>query len=351
LALGVDCAAETQQIVTQDDAKNIEECFKAKNEVSGKVVISSTASGRLEFVNHGSLAGGVIAEENPSLEGLFFESGYPPSDFTDGSINDVTLRNLSSFQTLVAPKIGRMSGSLIIEKLPALVTVEMPKLYIVKTLHLKSLPLLKQVKFSPNSFGARSEITVEDVGLNSIDPILNIGSGQNISINGIPNVDNATLSIWRGNHVNIHGNGHLAMTFNCPFCQGGYNPAHEVSAISLSVSGLSLPSRNDTGNQLIRNLTFGSFSATKNSFEVLPIEFDDLRSLYVQDNPNLSSILFNRPGSAAYGWKEIVITNNTNLRMASAVVKNILEENTIFKWPENTVNTMVFDGQFDNAFL
>jgi hypothetical protein len=50
--------------------------------------------------------------------------------------------------------------------------------------------------------------------------------------------------------------------------------------------------RNHSDVGAINNLTVNTFITRNNSFTTLPLDFDSLKSLYIQDNPNLTTLLY-----------------------------------------------------------
>ncbi|KAK0644230.1 hypothetical protein B0T16DRAFT_417359 [Cercophora newfieldiana] len=146
------------------------------------------------------------------------------------------------------------------------------------------------------------------------------------------------------------------MAFNCTYCfDDGYDGSSYLTykLPDLRLSGLSSLSRIREGKGKVRRIEVGAFHAVNNTFTNLSIDFESLSSLYVENNPNLETLLFNVTATD-YPWNEIVIAGNPRLRLTSAAgikgrSSGVL--NPTFYWPSNDTSTMVFDGLFDNHFF
>jgi hypothetical protein len=354
IVMALECEAGVFRVSNQQEAVDLNECVILNKTLVGNVTLTPVASGDLNFTNFGMIEGSVIGRNIPSLKSLYFESGYL-WDLLDGSIDNIYLQNLTAFQKITAPNMTSIFGALSLEDLPSLETVDMQNLDMVFSLTLSELPKLKNFLVAEENFGSGGDVTIKNVALDSLDRIFNIGFRQRrVSVDGIPNVNTLAYSLYDSETVTINGNGKLAMQFNCTNCDRQRNALRRLRVGSLTVSGLASLSRNHTEVGSTQNLAIGNLTATRNFFTTLPIDFDSLNGLYIQDNENLTSLMYH-PNFSSYNWTDIVISGNPKLRLTAAAKPKSLPGadglGTSWVWPTKNVSRMVFDGSFDNAFL
>jgi len=122
------------------------------------------------------------------------------------------------------------------------------------------------------------------------------------------------------------------------------------------VTGLDALQRIDDREGRMLKLYIGSFTATNNSFSHLPIDFTNLTSLYITDNPELQTLSYNT-NFTRYMWKNIVIRGNPKLKLNSTVEKPTGlsytpdRHTSAWVWPNVDISSIELDGPFDNAFL
>ena len=343
-------------VSNQQDVDSLKACRHPGTELeyTGDIIITPEASGDLDFRGHGDIDGTVVAENNRLLKTLHFEQTRLT---LDGPVSGFILKNLANFVSL-ASDVRAYGTNLSLEALPLLDTININTGSIFDDIHLNKLPMLRNLQVHPK-VGLRSTvIDVRDVGLNSVDSFFRIGYGNDsIFVAGIPNVNNLSYSLFEARTVSINGNGNLSLLFNCTWCEDGSAKEPRVLATTeLTVSGLSSFSRNHARQARgpPATVTLGTLRAIKNPFTTLNIDFTNLNSLIVQDNPNLESIRFNGSASS-YTWADIVITGNPKLRLNSSEAFQLPEATTslypTFFWPLNDSSSMIFKGAFSNEFL
>jgi hypothetical protein len=288
------------------------------------------------------------------LTNLSFETDDPDAGL-NGWIQQIMLQNLTALRSLSFPSVWTMPGELILDDLPSLETVHLSTLRIVRDIRLKKLPKLQTFLVSPDVFGVSGDIEVKDVKINSIDGLFRIGlHAQHISVDGIPNVKYLDYSLFQSENVSIHGNGDLEFTFDCTSCTAITNVARQETITSITTSGISVLRRNHTEGGQISNLIVGTLNMTQNMFTNLPIDFTNLTNLYIIDNPNLTTLSYNN-NFTDYGWKDIIISGNPNLKLNSTVERSETfftpSLSSTWVWPSKDMSNMTFDGLFDNAFL
>ncbi|KAE9373914.1 hypothetical protein N431DRAFT_557835 [Stipitochalara longipes BDJ] len=365
-----DCSSSPYLISTQQDATELYQCADKDGWINGNVTIATSVTGNLSFPSFGSLDGCIVAENNPMLTSLHFEA--------DDEIRQIVLRNLTNFSVLSAPNLAGFSPTtdlgLHLEDLPSLETIAMPSLYIMGNLTLHNIP--KVTSFSPyetedtGRLAVFGNVYIENVGIASLDYIIQSGfHPKNYSADGIPNVQSIKFTHFRSSNFAINGNGNLSMVFDCSTCNTMTNTLREVSADTVSVSGLASLSRNQSQEGYIQNLTIGTFIVRNNSMTTLPIAFDALESLYIQDNANLTTLVYCEL-FGQYKWKDIVITGNPLLNLTTKGEESYMNETGVpvqvcgpagcapilklepgWVWPQRNLSTMVFDGPFGNEFF
>lgn len=321
---------------------------------NGNVTIGPDAKGSLEFRNVGLLNGSISAQNNPALTSLSFKYDDPHFNL-DGWVKDIVMQNLTAFTSFSFPYILTMLGSIVFDNLPSLETVNLSMLNLFQDTRLKELPELRTFLVNPVAFGSAGDIEVKNVGINSLDEILRIGFGNdNVYIDGIPNVKSLAYNLAKAQNVSIHGGGDLALSFDCTACTVMTNPERKETVLSIGISGASSVDRNDTTNGRVLEIVVDTFTAKQNTFTSLPIDFTNLSSLYVIDNVNLTT-LWSNANFTKYGWKDITISGNPNLRMNSTtVLPNTLRLpslNSTWVWPSVDVSSMTFEGPFGHSFL
>ncbi|KAK0645711.1 hypothetical protein B0T16DRAFT_390275 [Cercophora newfieldiana] len=70
-------------------------------------------------------------------------------------------------------------------------------------------------------------------------------------------------------------------------------------------------------NWPVAHLSAGTFRAVNNTFKSISLDFEDITSLYMIGNPHLTEIIFRKEASD-YGWSDIWISGNPELRLKSA---------------------------------
>ena len=306
---------------SQQDADALSACADASLRIiNGSVTIGKGASGAIEFNNVDLLLfGSVTAEDNPSLTSLTFAR-----DILDAGpvtkMGAFTLRNLTGLISVSALHMWETRGFWL-QGLPSLETANVPALRLMwNEFHLEGLPKLRSfIHGAPprRPFIVSDDSYIKDVGLANIDKFATSGDHQNISVVGIPNVKLLTYDSMIAANVTIRGGGNLTLNFDCTDCSTATNLLREIRAASLTVSGLGAMGKNLSKGAELKKFDIGTFSATRNSFALLPLEFNNLSTLHIVDNPNLSTLWFDRAFSS-YTWKEIVISGNPNLRLNSS---------------------------------
>ena len=356
LASAIDCSADNYIVNSQQDATALNECAAKKSPFNGNVTIGAGASGAIELRDFGIIKGAVVAQDNPALTSLLVQGGNVFDGGIDGSVQHLILRNLSSLTAVSAPTLRLMDGDLAFYNLPSLQNVSLPRLTIVANLHLVGLPKLETFTVDPVSLGSSGALEVVDVGLDSIDALFSAGlHARNVTVDGIDHVNHLEYSLFQSENVTIRGNGDLRVTFDCTGCGGDVNRGRQQTAASLTVSGASSVRRNHTLGGQVDSLVVGSFTATQNVATTLPIDFSNLTSLAIVDNPALVALGYNY-NFTDYGWQDILISGNPNLTLKSAGTRGTdwpspPELGQVWIWPSRNVSSMVFDGPFDNAFL
>ena len=320
--------------------------------------IGQDAVGTLELSDF-RLNGSITAKNNPSLTGLVFKSDGPLFRKSD-TITTITLSNMAKLKNFSFPDLGE-AGSLILRDLAALEVFEMPSLYEIRdTLQIRDIPSLQHfkpnLKTSSSPFAA-GKTEIKNVGLSSLDEFFNSTlPGRSMTVEDVSNVKTINILNSTIDNLSILGKGNLVLNFGCPDCKYEGYIFKSVLVKSLTVSGLGDMHRNQTRDGYT-TVTLGNFTARQNSFKYLPLDFFNLTSLYVLDNPDLESMSYDW-NSWNYPWKDIVIKGNPKLRMTSIARGSGTSLNatadklmSTFIWPDGPVSTMVFDGTFDNLFL
>ncbi|KAK3693403.1 hypothetical protein B0T22DRAFT_532662 [Podospora appendiculata] len=303
--------------------------------------------------------GSFIAENNRFLESLHLDSGGL-SEHSDGSVRrGIILSNLSSLLQFSAPTIFVMDeGGIDMRDLPTLEAIEMPGLMIPGYIHLDNLPRLIRSFSNPSGIRTLTDVAVHDVGLDSVDPYFSVGyKGLSISVDGIPNVHKLNYELTDAHTVRISGNGNLSILFSCATCSTMINRERKLVIKDLSLSGVASMSQNYSDGVSLSNITVGTITASNNTFSDIFIDFTELTSLHVVDNPNLVSLRFGSSANSYYNeGTEITISNNPRLKMNSTTPDGLIFDGqhasgSTFIWPEGNTSSMVFEGPFDNNFL
>ena len=320
------------------------------------MTINPDATGSLNFTGYRLIAGFVVAEDNPSLETLYFHSGL--AGHIDGSVRGFILTNLSNLQAFTAPTVKALEGGIEFRDLPKLETINMPALLTPAYIHLDNLPRLKDILVS--SFGIRAyfDVKLRNLeSLESVDPFFSVGfPQQSVSVEGIPNVHQLSYSLGEAGTVSITGNGNLSLSYDCSTesCAELANSPRKLTVKDLTVSGAASISRDYSQGGAETNITVGTFTAMSNTFSDLSIDFTRLTTLQVVDNPNLVTLSFG-PTARLYSLTNINISKNPALRLNSTTSRLLpageQPVTTTFIWPDQDATSMEFDGQFDDSFL
>jgi hypothetical protein len=364
----ITCSSSPYLISTQQDADYLYKCAGQNGRVNGNVTITTSAVGDLKFSNFGFIDGSLTAQNNPVLETL----NIGP----DAQLRQIELQNLTTFSALIADDFffnESLPLDLALQDLPSLSTISMENLAFIGNLTLQNIPNLTHISLLESEEAAHprcvvlGNIDIKDVGISSLDNIFQSGfKDKNFTIEGIPNVQTFAFTNFRTTNFRLQGNGNLSLAFDCSYCTVPTDITNEVSAGTVSVSGLGSIFRNHSVTALIGNLTIGTFIASNNSFTTLPIDFESLTSLYIQDNPNLTTLLFHE-NLRDYNFSDIVITGNPLLNLTASDLPDCLDDNNEpdgywppcyngthlgkdWIWP-SIANIMIFDGPFDNDFL
>ena len=217
---------------------------------------------------------------------------------------------------------------------------------------------------SPPFINVTGDLKISNVGLESIDQFFHYqGPGADLTtlVERIPNVHSLTYGdVERGN-VAIYGNGKLNITFHSSL----YDPANPKTGRytvlqlgKLSISGVADLLQDET----VGELYIGTLTAVNNTFETLRLSFENVTGgLQVADNRNLKELRFHVHANS-WGWDEIRIKGNPLLRMSNSSYQAIAFSPVMrkpgadptepeFRWPFRNLSSMVFVGEFDNAFL
>ena len=280
--------------------------------IRGDVKIAPNVSGDLQFLQYGQMQAHFEAEDNHDLQSLYFESGLT---ILDVSPFGLSLRNLSSFRSITAPVISTLWGNFSLIDLPVLETINMSSLWNVGgSIRLARLPKLKTFIAHPNTISMVGDLEIKDVPLDNLDPVLT-GSFQNrVTIEGIPNVKTLSYKMFHSEDVTIHENGELVMEFASYY--HGSGRTRNMFANSMTLYGLKSLTHNASESGHLTNFRVGALRLARNSFETLEIDLNNLTSLYVQDNANLTAVRFH-PNASTYSWREVIVTGNPKLTLTS----------------------------------
>jgi hypothetical protein len=356
----IDCNATTILVSNQQDADALKQCVDTNSIITrtndGNITLTAEASGSITIPNYGQLKSSIIVENNSLLKSLTLEC--------DGGFwtSQILIRNASALQSIVARGSIVSPLNFTLDNLPALETVDMGLVSPVHDFRLMNLPKLQKISVDDPTFIITENLIVEDVGLESLDAFfIATRTPRNVFVRGIPNVSALTYAIREAANVTIIGNGALAMKFNCTKCgDDAINRKRIRRAESLTVSGLSSLSRDNstafTGGY-IDNLSIGTFKAIGNSFTTLPLDFDGLSALYVQDNPNLTSLLHNTE-FRFQAFHDLVLSGNPKLRLSTATQPSnqtsdveLAGLNSTWVWPTVNASTVILEGIIEDGFM
>ncbi|KAK0624225.1 hypothetical protein B0T14DRAFT_583471 [Immersiella caudata] len=368
VAAAVDCrgGASPFIITTQQDVDSLLGCIdeklseerRLKIGYQGSITISPWATGVLNFIGYDYVNGSLLVENAPGLQKLYLWPAKSPGH--PSGFHGVTLRNLSGLTSFGQFGQESIPHRTALNTLPLLeeLTLDGSGFSQPVDLELVSLPRLRESRFPRASGGIKTggNLTINDVGLDNIDDFLYAGSGINASytVSELRNVATATISLFSGTNLRLEGNGTLSVDFNCPLCRD-QPPPNGFYMRSLHLSGINSLSRNYAGTGKMDNLTVGSLTISDNrNLEVLPMLFDNITNLTLQSNRRLHTVLFNA-SAARYSWSSIRIAFNKGLRLKSAVGGSDMKpgepQKNVFYWPTKNVSSMVFSGNFDDAFF
>jgi len=304
--------------------------------------------------------GEVVAQDNPFLTSLRFSNSHGPF------LTRLVLSNLSSIVSISGPNLDSdlFGRQIILENLPNLAIIEMPKISRINGVSFRNLPKLKSLTLGGESLrSVHSEFEVINVGLDSIDAIFNIGGyADNVTIDGIPNVDSLEFAIEKSsNRVIINGNDKLNLRFQV------VDPEVNMTFHDLTLSGVASLSRNYTpppDNPNVKPVRRGlakqqllvdTFVAANNTFTSLPILFDNLARIYITNNTNLQSLMYNKKWSS-FNISHIEITQNPKLVFSPTPEQldnpAYINYTQTWTWPTGgDIDTLILEGNFDSDFL
>ncbi|KAL1865933.1 hypothetical protein VTK73DRAFT_4995 [Phialemonium thermophilum] len=338
-----DCSAPQISINSQQDATALGDCGGA---IDGNITLGSDASGEIVFKNlNENFRGSIVAQDNDRLTRLTLKG--------DSSIQTLFLQNLRALARLSFSDVSSLGGILIFKDLPALTDVDLSSLQNASGVQLQSLPSLHTLLLDPNGLAVDGNLNVQDIGADTMDALLETGSPkENVSIAGIPRVKQLSYSLESAGDISIAGDGALNLTLQRP---PGTRDDSACTIASLTVSGLLALRRSRSDGASISNLTIGAFTVRSNAFEALDLDVDGLARLYVLDNEHLSTLSV-PPRAGDFSWREIIITGNPKLRLNSSAAPPKPTPTTAnlaptWVWPRRDVQTMVFEGPFDNSFF
>lgn len=101
------------------------------------------------------------------------------------------------------------------------------------------------------------------------------------------------------------------------------------------------------------NAKVDKFFAEDNQFKTLLLDYEHMRSPYIQHNENPTTLGFDK-NSPDYEWENIVIRGNSLLNLTSGTADLASFEGNLSEtwiWPRNDVSAMEFKGLFTNTFL
>ena len=288
--------AETTHIITTqagaDILANVYCVHPEEAAYFGNVVISPSARGTINITTPLPFRGDLLAEKNSLLERLIVVDGSGPYL----GFRDVTLRNLSALTTFQYRGIqsdNLTTGTSLIN-LPVLNSLVSDHLWQSRELNFINLPPLAGIPGPPDFYSTRtiSYMTIHNVGLHSLDELPSCISGkEELSIDGVPNVKNVT--IYSMARLNFTGSDSVSMVINYTGCSYSTNPFCPQPYFNLGnvrVSRLSSFSR-DPHDWRVEGVYTDKFHAANNTFRDLELEFDELSSLYIENNTNLEPIL------------------------------------------------------------
>ena len=346
----IDCNAKSFVVNSQQDADALSACAAPLVSLNASLTIGTDAAGAIGFKNVDLvLNGSITAQDSPRLTSLTFTWDRSNLGLI-GDLGKFTLRNLTRLTSLSAPDLVYTRG-ILLQDLPSLETVDFSSLEAVwSEFVLLGLPRLRSfvtTAWSHGIFLISGSTTLKDIALENVDKFVTSTYRGDISIGGISNVTVLTYYSMNASDVSIEGDGNLTLNFDCTECS--MYSKRLVKAGSLTVSGLAAMGTIGSPWASYKgfDIDIGSFTATRNSFTLLPLPFSNLRVLHIVDNPNLSKLWYDLD-FRDYSWEEIVIRGNPKLRLNSS---KFGEDGTKWVWPSGNMSTMVFDGPFDNAFL
>lgn len=369
----IDCKAGLSPFVitTQQDADSLLDCVDPSLERKGytrDVVISPSASGPLNITAYSYIDGTLTAENNSLLEELYL---WPQNSGCCRGTERITIRNLTRLTTFVYASLYDAFQT-VLRDLPSLEKLSLngPGFRFANDLELVNLPRVREITVPDYRGITANRLVIRNVGVDSLDPFFFSGPGSrdnatNWTIEGNPNVKTIDNGLRDGpDTLHIAGTGNLSMVFNCTQCEYWQNAAlRRFHYPHLQISGLSSLSRTYKGLGAVANLTVGTFSAVNNTLLTsLPILFDNLTTLHIENNPLLEQVLFS-PVSNAYNWTDIFFSGNPKLRITSDISTDERQGFGApvgspdipmlprFYWPSRDVSSMVFDGHFDNGFF
>ncbi|KAJ2898989.1 hypothetical protein MKZ38_003558 [Zalerion maritima] len=369
--------------------------------LTGDIIIPTDATGDLVIESLVQLEGRILnvqCRPDPSdcpsqdvtslsLPNLEIISDYSLLDSDDRL--EFHLANMPALRTIDLPHLYN-TGSFKLVNLPSLETVSIGNQGTYESVILENLPSLLSVDFAAEADEAYifGELHISDVGLYNLSFFEKIsGAYEAFTIDGIPNVDEAniySISATWGSTWSFSGNGNVTVTVGMTkewLEKNDYDKEVDGLWPNVTFSGLGNLAKADCS----RNMTVlegESLHLTDNNFAELDLFWNEMGSLYIENNPKLEKLVFpdypypegcvddcineycdpygtlewTYNTSLPSDWKmeELVIRGNPLLNLSHSSWTTRAEGMDVTKewiWRNGTMRTLILDGMVYNSFF